>query len=190
MIRNITGYGAGNGPFISIHDGFTALTDWVNILPGADRIMLDTHPYFAFNGNIDTSPINTGTGSAAGGQWPGQACQAWGPKMNTSLGAFGVTIAGEFSNGFNDCGLFVRGVGVAASYPDCTTWTDASNWDASTKAGVQAFAEASMDALQDWWFWTWKIGNSTAGKVESPLWSYQVVLCSLLSHLVAILMHV
>ena len=75
MIRNITGYGAGNGPFISIHDGFTSLTDWVNILPGADRIMLDTHPYFAFNGNIDTSPINTGTGSAAGGQWPGQACQ-------------------------------------------------------------------------------------------------------------------
>jgi len=31
-----------------------------------------------------------------------------------------------------------------------------------------------MDALQNWFFWTWKIGNSTAGRVESPLWSYQL----------------
>lgn len=180
MIRNITGYGEGNGPYISIHDGFTSLADWVDILPGADRIILDTHPYFAFGGSVDTSPIVTGTGSGAGGKWPGQACQSWGPKMNTSLAAFGVTIAGEFSNGFNDCGLFVRGVNTAASYPDCTTWTNATNWDAPTKAGLQAFAEASMDALQDWWFWTWKVGNSTAGLVESPLWSYQVsyVRCS------------
>ena len=28
---------------------------------------------------------------------------------------------------------------------------------------------------QNWFFWTWKIGNSSVtGKVESPLWSYQL----------------
>jgi len=53
-------------------------------------------------------------------------------------------------------------------------WQDASGWNASTKAGVMAFVTASMDALQNWYFWTWKIGNSTAGRVESPLWSYQL----------------
>jgi glucan 1,3-beta-glucosidase len=56
------------------------------------------------------------------------------------------------------------------------------------------FTLASMDALQDWFFWTWKvrlplrllctlvgltfptqIGNSsTSGTVEAPLWSYQL----------------
>lgn len=60
-------------------------------------------------------------------------------------------------------------------YGDCTLWQDSTNWNSSVKAGVQAFAEASMDALQNWFFWTWKIGNSsTSGVVESPLWSYQL----------------
>ncbi len=37
------------------------------------------------------------------------------------------------------------------------------------------FAMASMDALQNWFFWTWKIGVSTKlGVVGSPLWSYQL----------------
>jgi len=32
-----------------------------------------------------------------------------------------------------------------------------------------------MDALQNYFFWTWKIGNSSvSGKVESPAWSYQL----------------
>jgi glucan 1,3-beta-glucosidase len=86
---------------------------------------------------------------------------------------FGVTFAGEFSTGYNDCGLFLRGVGNGALYGDCTLWQDASNWNDTVKAGLQAFTEASMDALGDWFFWTWKIGNSTAGIVEAPLWSYK-----------------
>jgi glucan 1,3-beta-glucosidase len=28
--------------------------------------------------------------------------------------------------------------------------------------------------LQNWFFWTWKIGNSTAGRIEAPHWSYQL----------------
>jgi len=43
-----------------------------------------------------------------------------------------------------------------------------------TKLAYMTFAKASMDALQNWFFWTWKIGNSTAGRCESPQWSYQL----------------
>jgi hypothetical protein len=59
MIRGITGYGAGNGPFISIHDGFQSTASWASFLPGSDRIILDTHPYFAFDGTPNDAPIAT-----------------------------------------------------------------------------------------------------------------------------------
>ncbi|KAG5653125.1 hypothetical protein H0H81_002192 [Sphagnurus paluster] len=196
MIRNITGYGAGNGPFIGIHDGFAGISTWADFLPGSDRILLDTHPYFAFDNSPATSPIDTGTGMNAGGVWPAQACNRWAAGINNrcvpqrtrgpidlthgsmvffSLATFGVTVAGEFSNGFNDCGLFLRGVPGSSTYGgNCNDWQDSSNWTAGTKAGLMQFAMASMDALGDFFFWTWKIGNSTAGIVESPLWSYQL----------------
>ncbi|KAF8173134.1 glycoside hydrolase superfamily [Mycena galopus ATCC 62051] len=175
MIRGITGYGAGNGPFISIHDGFDGVPSWAGFLAGSDRIMLDTHPYFAFDQQPNDAPIATGTGLQAGGIWPGQACNAWGPSINTSRSAFGVTIAGEFSNGYNDCGLYLTGVNGTHSYGgDCDLWEDASTWNATVTAGVSLYALASMDALRDWFFWTWKIGNATDGVVHSPLWSYQL----------------
>jgi len=95
--------------------------------------------------------------------------------MNTSQTAFGVSVGGEWSNAFNDCGLFVNGVNGVPTYPNsCDPWDDASTWDAPTKAGVKALALATMDALQNWFFWTWKIGNSTAGTVQAPFWSYQL----------------
>lgn len=40
MVREITGTGEGNGPMISFHDGFDALKNWANFLPGADRIVI------------------------------------------------------------------------------------------------------------------------------------------------------
>lgn len=40
MVREITGTGEGNGPMISFHDGFDALKNWANFLPGADRIII------------------------------------------------------------------------------------------------------------------------------------------------------
>lgn len=82
MIRSITGYGEGNGPYISIHDGFSGLSSWAGFLPGSDRIVLDTHPYFAFDGSSSTSPIDTGTGNNAGGVWPAQACNRWAAGIN------------------------------------------------------------------------------------------------------------
>ncbi|KAJ7448821.1 hypothetical protein B0H11DRAFT_2332812 [Mycena galericulata] len=64
MIRSITGYGAGNGPFISIHDGFLNVAAWAGFLPGSDRIILDTHPYFAFDQQPNDAPIATSTDPA------------------------------------------------------------------------------------------------------------------------------
>ena len=87
-----------------------------------------------------------------------------------------MTIAGEFSNAINDCGLWVIGVDVPATYgAGCDYWSDASMWSDETKQGLMNFAMASMDALGDWFFWTWKIGNSSVtGNVAAPLWSYQL----------------
>lgn len=83
------------------------------------------------------------------------------PNGFFSRTTYGVTIAGEWSNAINDCGLFMRGVGTtggAVTYGgNCSDWQDASNWTAGTKAGVFAFASASMDAMRDWFFWTWKV---------------------------------
>ncbi|TFK50792.1 glycoside hydrolase family 5 protein [Heliocybe sulcata] len=173
MIRNIGGYGAGNGPYISIHDGFIADNAWADFLPGSDRIILDTHPYFAFDGAPNNAPV--ATTDPVGGVWPQQACNGWGPTMNQSLEAFGVTVAGEWSVGYNDCGLFVEGVNIPARYQgDCSIFQDASQWNETMKDGLKMFAMATMDALQNWFFWTWKIDNSTAGHVEAPLWSYQL----------------
>ncbi|KAJ7487059.1 glycoside hydrolase family 5 protein [Mycena latifolia] len=176
MMRAITGVGAGHGPYISIHDGFDPVAKWAGFLPGSDRVVLDTHPYFAFNGAPNDAPIATGEDPArAGGAWPEKACATWAASMNQSRSAFGVTVAGEFSNGYNDCGLFLDGVGGAAHYGgDCALWEDAAPWNASVKAGVMQFALASMDALQDWFFWTWKIGEAADGVVRAPLWSYQL----------------
>ncbi|KAG9312258.1 glycoside hydrolase family 5 protein [Chiua virens] len=176
MIRNITGVGEGKGPYIAIHDGFQGVGSWAGFLQGSDRIILDTHPYFAFDGNANTEPIATGTGLQAGGIWPQTACNAWADSMNASQTAFGVTIAGEFSNGFNACGLFLTGTtGTASAGPSCSLFLDASQWNQTMKDGLMEFTLASMDALQNWFFWTWKIGNSsTTNSVEAPLWSYQL----------------
>ncbi|KAF7366076.1 Glycoside hydrolase family 5 protein [Mycena venus] len=175
MIRGITGIGAGKGPFISIHDGFQALSSWAGFLAGSDRIAIDQHPYLAFSGAPNNAPIATGENpNDAGGQWPGIVC-GWGSTLNNSRSQFGVTVAGEFSNGYNDCGLYLTGVNGTQSYGGaCSLWEDSSTWNATVIAGVREFALASMDALGDWFFWTWKIGKAADGVVRSPLWSYQL----------------
>ena len=80
--------------------------------------------------------------------------------------------------GFNDCGLYLNGVGGTYNYGgNCADWQDSSLWSAGTKAGLLAFCQASMDALGDYFFWTWKVTYSDAvfGIVsdELPLdWSF------------------
>ena len=150
---------------ISIHDGFLGTETWAGFFGGADRLVLDTHPYICFNSQPNTEPVT---------EWAAAACNSFGPGMSASQTGFGVTVAGEFSNGYNDCSLFLNGVQDTHNYPgDCSQWELAANWDAATKQGIMNYALASMDALQNWFFWTWKIGNSSTTGVEmSPLWSY------------------
>jgi glucan 1,3-beta-glucosidase len=86
MIRNITGYGNGNGPYIAIADGFLTLDKWANIIPGVDRVALDSHLYFSFDGQANTAPVVTDDGlGEPGGVWAKQAC-AWGPSINNRSG--------------------------------------------------------------------------------------------------------
>ena len=115
-------------------------------------------------------------------------CTTWGQTINQSMTDFGMTTAGEFSNAVTDCGLYLNNVGEGTRYEgtystggpwpsqgSCTPWTDWQNWDQTMKEATLQFTLASMDALQNWFFWTWKIGNSsTSGVVESPAWSYQL----------------
>ncbi|KLO12560.1 glycoside hydrolase [Schizopora paradoxa] len=166
MLRGITGFGEGKGAFMVMHDGFQGTETWAGFFPGADRLILDTHPYFAFNGQPNDDPVEV---------WAPNACNSYGPGMLTSQTGFGVTIAGEWSNGYNDCAFYLNGVQNTHVFPgDCSPWEDASSWNASTIAGIKNYAMASMDALQNWYFWTWKIGNMTSGTIGAPLWSYQL----------------
>ncbi|KAG9318334.1 glycoside hydrolase family 5 protein [Chiua virens] len=173
-VRTASGTGEGNGPYVSFHDGFFALPEWAGFLPNADRTALDDHPYLCFSTQSD-APMSS---------YAQTPCNTWATNFNTSMGAFGLTAAGEFSNAVTDCGLWVNGVGLGARYEgtytgswpvigSCDTWTDWQTWNATMKTGIMNFALASMDALQNWFFWTWKIGPSSAtGVVESPQWSY------------------
>ena len=80
--------------------------------------------------------------------------------MNTSMAAFGLNTAGEFSNAVTDCGKWVNGVDLGTRYEgtytletharigSCTPWTDWQSYDQATKDAIRSFALASMDALQ------------------------------------------
>jgi glucan 1,3-beta-glucosidase len=150
IIRNAGGTGEGNGPFISYHDGFLARSQWANVFPNADRIALDTHPYICFGGQSDAD-MST---------YRNTPCTTWGALVNNSMGAFGLTTAGEFSNAVTDCGLWLNGVNLGTRYEgnyvggsgpavgSCEQWTDWTKYDAKMKASIKNFALASMDALQ------------------------------------------
>ncbi|CAK5264244.1 unnamed protein product [Mycena citricolor] len=177
-VRTASGLGAGNGPLVSVHNGFVDLNQFNGMFPGADRFTLDYHPYLCFAGQ-SPDPI---------GSHLTQPCSSWGAQINNSMANFGFILAGEFSNAVTDCGLYVNGVGQGVRYEgtynqggnwpvvgNCSTdWLDYTNWSSKTKSQYKTFAMASMDALQHWFFWTWKVANSTAGIVEAPQWSYQL----------------
>jgi len=174
IIRNLGGTGAGNGPFISISEGFLGLSQWAGFLAGADRLAIDAHPYLIFGDLVDGPPS----------VFPPLPCQ-WGGDFGTSMSAFGMTIAGEWSNAINDCGLYLNGVGQGTRYEgtldggaamgSCDTWNNYQSWNQSTKDALKSLGMSTMDSLQNWFFWTWTIGESSAtGQVEAPFWSYKL----------------
>ncbi|KAK4689910.1 glucan 1,3-beta-glucosidase, partial [Tremellales sp. Uapishka_1] len=167
LVRGITGYGTGNGPILLLHEGFKGIAAWDGFLSGADRIALDQHPYLAF-GTQNTNP------------WPVQitsVCE-WGGGTNDTQSSFGLVMGGEWSNAINDCGLWLNGVGSTPGFESiasCTPYDEWFNWNDTMKAYVMEYSEATMDSLQNWFFWTWRIGNSTTlGYASSPFWHYQL----------------
>lgn len=148
-VREASGIGEGKGPFVSFHDGFLGLEQWAGFLPNADRAALDQHTYLCFTSQSD-SPMSS---------YAQTPCSAWAQGVNTSMSAFGMTAAGEWSNAVTDCGLWVNGVGLGTRYEgtypgtwptigSCTPWADWQNWNGTMKQGIMNFALASMDALQ------------------------------------------
>ncbi|KAG2020434.1 exo-beta-1,3-glucanase [Coprinopsis cinerea AmutBmut pab1-1] len=171
------GTGEGNGVWISLHDGFFGRAPWEGFLPNADRVTLDTHPYLCF-GEQSAAPMSS---------YAQTPCTTWGHLVNNSMANFGLTNAGEFSNAVTDCGLFLNGVNLGTRYEgdytpgswprigDCSEWTDYTRYSDQMKSDIRQFALASMDALQHYFFWTWRIGETLrSGRVETPAWSYQL----------------
>ncbi|OWZ33521.1 glucan 1,3-beta-glucosidase [Cryptococcus neoformans AD2-60a] len=177
IIRDITGIGSGNGPMLSMHDGFLGVTAWYGDLAGADRMMLDQHTYMVFQdqpqGTLDT--LKT------------MPCQWWASSTNTTSQQWGPNTAGEWSAAWNDCGKWVNNVGSGSRYDgtydgyankatgSCDYWNDYTQWNQSTIDALNHFVSGSMDALQNFFFWTWKIGNSTdAIQQPNPFWHYRL----------------
>lgn len=78
IIREITGIGEGKGAFIAMSDGISGLAPWAGLLPNVDRVAIDAHPYFAFNGQANTDPVNVAAPDGnMGGVWPAMACTSW-----------------------------------------------------------------------------------------------------------------
>ena len=173
MVRKITGFGKGNGPILAFHDGFLDIASWAGFLSGADRLALDEHLYLAFgDGNQAANGAARRAATACG----------WGGGTNNTQRDFGIVIGGEWSIAMGDCGKWLNGVGNGNSYNEanaatggCKPLDEWMNWDSTFKAGLMDYALAQMDALQNWFFWTWRIGNSTElGYPSSPMWHYQL----------------
>jgi len=177
MVREITGIGEGNGPMLTIHDGFIGIRSWYSFLPGADRISLDQHPYMIFGDQQQGTLSDIAR----------RPCSMWAAQtMNTSL-QYGFNSAGEWSAAPNDCGQWVNSVGGGSRYDgthadylgrgvgSCDYWNDWTQWNQTTKDDMLTLVSASMDALQNFFFWTWKIGNSTGPITEvNPFWHYRL----------------
>ncbi len=177
IIRDITGIGQGKGPMLSIHDGFIGIQNWYDFLPGADRLALDQHTYMVF---VD-QPQGTLSSIVR------QACGWWARTTNNTSIQYGVNVAGEWSAATNDCGKWINSVGSGSRYDgslagytgptpgSCSYWNDWTQWNQSTIDDIQHFVLASMDSLQNYFFWTWKIGNSTGPIAQvNPFWHYRL----------------
>ncbi|KAI3602110.1 glycoside hydrolase family 5 protein [Moniliophthora roreri] len=175
VVREVTGNE--EGVWVSIHEGFRSWGDWDNFLPNAHRVTIDYHPYIAFGDQVDKD-------------WSERTqvpCDSWAQNVQDRLTKFGLMNAGEFSNAINDCGLYLNGVEEGVRYDgsyvperitragSCDKYTDWPTFTDERKEGIKQFAMASMDALHNYFFWNWKIGNSSvSGKVETPAWSYSL----------------
>lgn len=163
-IRSASGLGAGNGPYVVIHTAFETTDAWEGFLAGADRVVLDQHPYLAFQGHTEQTP----TASLR------RPCEQWAVVTNNSQTNFGITVGGEWSTAVNNCGLWLEGP-TSRTQPRCAIWDDWAAWDQGWKEELRQVTLATMDALQNYFYWTWKIGDSTVlGTSSCPMWHYRL----------------
>lgn len=170
-----------------IHDGFTGTggghRGWDGYLAGADRVGLDTHPYFSFDKQSNDSMDYNAY----------KPCTYWAKSFNQTNAGFGFNFAGEYSLAINDCGQWINNIGAGTRFdgtyptpaaPDhtnfpavgsCAPWADYTTWSAATKNSLMALTDSSQDAMQNSFFWTWKISQSTRSTlIPNPLWSYSL----------------
>lgn len=165
VIRGALGYGAGNGPFLVLHEGFVGAERWIGFMPGADRLVMDAHPYKAFSPGSFNLPWSQQLADVCG----------WGRPTARSNSEFGITIGGEWSLAINDCGKWLNGVGQNAGFGDCSAFENWRAYDETMKTNLRNQCMGTMDALRDYFFWTWKISNSTEmGYPTSPQWHYRL----------------
>lgn len=163
-IRGASGIGAGNGPYVVIHSAFQGPDIWEGFLAGADRVVLDQHPYLAFQGFAEETP----TASLP------RPCDQWAAVTNRSQTNFGITVGGEFSTAVNNCGLWLEGP-ESPTQARCAVWDNWAAWDQTWMEELRQITLATMDALQNYFYWTWKIGDSTVlGTSSCPMWHYRL----------------
>ncbi|RXW12105.1 hypothetical protein EST38_g13749 [Candolleomyces aberdarensis] len=149
-IRGITGFGEGKGPFVVIDNGSQDSPVFNGFMNGADRVAIEKH--------FSLPPT---------GVTPESVC-ALSASMDESRKNIGVTVAAEFSPAISDCGLFVNGVGGRARWEGgCTFWDNSKDWSLDTKAEVKRLVLAQMDALRDYFFYTWKVCNTRDRSLRS-----------------------
>ncbi|BEI86816.1 hypothetical protein CcaverHIS002_0701620 [Cutaneotrichosporon cavernicola] len=176
-IRAVTGYGEGKGPMIAMHDAFLGVTEWFDYLRGADRLAMDQHQYLVFQDQL-TGQISS---------FQNRPCDAWADRTAQTTNTFGANNAGEWSAAVNDCGQWLNGVGLGSRYDgtfqgyadkrigSCDFWNDYTQWDQATKDGLREWVASSMDAFQNYFFWTWRIGNGTTTVPSpNPMWHYRL----------------
>ncbi|CAH7686391.1 glycoside hydrolase superfamily [Phakopsora pachyrhizi] len=188
-MRDISGVGEGNGPFMVIHDRFIGIDGgknlrnvWTGFLSGSDRIGLDAHPYVCFGPQMTDNLLKNPLG----------VCNRWGARVSQTMEGFGLSISAEWSLALNDCGLYVNNIGWGSRFegtwpnstsPDpqfpavgkCDTWLDHRLWTEEMKENFADVAQAYQDTMIHSFFWTWKIGNSTnQDHTPNPMWNYQL----------------
>lgn len=85
------------------------------------------------------------------------------------------------------CGQWINAVGAGSRYDgtyqgytgpvggSCDYWNDYRLWNQTTKDNLQRFIMSSADSFQNYFFWTWKIGNSTGDIPQpNPFWHYRL----------------
>jgi glucan 1,3-beta-glucosidase len=163
---------------VSMHNSFSGNAIWADFGRGADRLGLDQHMYLVFQDQLGPDPS----------QFANAPCENWARGTNETSASFGPNNAGEFSAAVNDCGHWVTGVGLGTRFEgtydgfegrgigQCDYWNDYRLWDDATKQTMLTYVSGAMDALQNYFFWTWKIGNSTNAALPQPnaMWHYRL----------------